>query len=86
MKKALVILALILLVIGIAFADNLARIEELKARQQAIILEVGQRQDVINAQQQVIDGLRLEYTKIQGAIEELERQDAENSAKDGGKK
>jgi len=63
------------------WASNAKRIDELKARQQQIVVEIDQRQGIIQQQNAAIQQLNTEYVKLQGAIEELQRQDQEAAQK-----
>lgn len=76
MRQVCIILLVCVLATAV-LADNSQRIGELKAKQQQIVLELDRRQAVINEQQAAMEQLRVEYLKAQGAIEELQRQDAE---------
>ncbi len=56
---------------------NAKRIAELQTKQQTIVVEINDRQGIIQQQQNAIAGLQVEFHKCQGAIEELQRQDKE---------
>ena len=72
----IVVAVLCLCVLAVAaWADNSRRIAELRERQKAIIIEIGQREDIVNTQQGAISSPREEFLKAQGAIDELTRQD-----------
>ena len=75
MKYLFFTILVILLLAALVCADNVDRIAELQARQKAIIVEINDRQVIIDAQQQAISELRTEFVKNQGAIEELQKQD-----------
>lgn len=55
---------------------NQVRVNELAAAQQRIVVEINVAQDQAAQIQQFIEGKRMELYKLQGAIEELQRQDA----------
>lgn len=80
MKKLLVLFVVLFLVCGIAFAaDNSVRIKELQAQQQVIA------QDIMKAQQ-FIKQKEAELLKMQGALEELAKQDETGKKKEDVKK
>ena len=70
MKRLMIVLIVLFVACAIpGYADNSARITELKARQAQIIQEVQKAQDFIQQAQ-------VELAKTVGAIEELNKQDA----------
>ncbi len=77
MRFVLITLVLIALVAAAVWADNAVRIKELQAQQQQIILEMNDRQTVIAQQQQAVQNLQSEFLRIDGAIRELQKQDAD---------
>ena len=76
MRRIIAMLAALVLILAVvAWADNAGRIADLQARQKAIIVEINDRQVVVDTQQSAIQELKTEFVKNQGAIEELQRQD-----------
>jgi len=76
MKRLLLILAIIGLAVAV-WPANPDRIKQIEARQQQIIVEIGERQNIIAQQNEMIEARRQEFLKLQGAKEELQRQDEE---------
>ena len=89
MRKIVTITLLCVLVFAVAAsaADaptqtaNSKREAELLTRQKEIIIESGQRQEIVNTQTAEINRLREEYLRNDGALAELQRQDAEAAKK-----
>ena len=79
MKRLSIIFMLCLLstVLCAAPMGNAERLNEIAARQAQIIVERTQRQAIIQDQQAQINALDVEYTKLEGGKEELQRQDRE---------
>jgi Flp pilus assembly protein TadB len=84
MKRLCIILALFVLAVMV-WAANTDRIKEIEARQQMIVVEINDRQNIIAEQNQAIEQRRQEFLKLQGAKEELQRQDAEAAKKESAK-
>jgi TolA-binding protein len=79
-RVVLIVLAVLVLTVAV-WADNAKRIEALQARQKAIVVEINDRQVVIDTQTAAINDLRTEFVRNQGAIEELQRQDSQPQTK-----
>ena len=66
--KRIICIAMVLMLSGIAFADNSARMNELTSETQKLIQ---QRQQYLQA----VENINMEILRIDGALRELKRQD-----------
>jgi hypothetical protein len=69
MKRLLIVIIALALLVTIAYANNAARIKDLQAQQQVIAQEIDKAQKMIQQKQ-------FELVRIQGAIDELQKQDS----------
>lgn len=76
MKRLLLITLLCVFVFAVAaYADNSKRIAEIEDQQKQIIVDIQTLQAQRSQIDQRIAGLHEQFTKLQGAKEELQRQD-----------
>lgn len=79
MKRLIIIMAVCLMATALLAAplSNADRLKQIGERQQQIVVEIDQRNAIIQQTQAQIDALRTEFLKLEGGKEELQRQDRE---------